>query len=107
MASNRYGPWFRRVMELPVAALGSGDTPAILLKPLDDVADFHTDHRPPVTIHSPSSTAASTPVSVPCSLPPRPREPFLFSDTGSRGWYAPECRRDRSLRFAGRPRWPR
>src|ERR1700675_4127374 len=41
------------------------------------------------------STAASTPAPAPCSLPPRPREPFPSSDTGSRGWCAPECRRDR------------
>jgi hypothetical protein len=40
MASNRNGPWFRRVMKLPLAALGSSDTPAILLKTLDDVANF-------------------------------------------------------------------
>src|ERR1700687_6406526 len=46
MASDGDGPWFRRVMKLPMAALGSSDTPAILLKALDDVANFHTGHRP-------------------------------------------------------------
>jgi len=34
------------MMKLPVAALGSSDTPAILLKALDDVANLHTGHRP-------------------------------------------------------------
>ena len=46
MASNRNGPRLRRMMKLPVAAFGSSDTPAILLKALDDVANFHTGHRP-------------------------------------------------------------
>jgi len=41
----------------------------------------------------PSLTAASTPEPAPCSLPPRPREPFLSSDTGWRDWCGPECRR--------------
>src|SRR5450756_1525071 len=100
MASDGNSPWLRRVMKLPVAALGSSDTPAILLKALDHVADFHADHCPLATNHCPSSTAASIPAPAPCSLPSRPREPFPSSDTGSRGWCAPECRRDRFLRFA-------
>src|ERR1700674_3143245 len=54
-----------------------------------------------------SSTAVSTPALAPCSLPPRPREPFPSSDTGSRGWCAPECRRDRYPRFVGQLRWLR
>src|ERR1700676_5270664 len=107
MASNRNGPWFRRVMQLPVAALGSSDTPAISLKALDDVANFHAGHRPLLTTHSPSSTAASTPAPAPCFLPPRPREPFPSSGTGSRGWCAPECRRDRYPKFVGQLRWLR
>src|ERR1019366_6780179 len=104
MASNGNGPWLRRVMELPMAALGSSDAPAILLKTLDYVANFHADHCPLTTIHCPSSTAASTPALAPCSLPPRPREPFPSSDTGSRGWCAPECRRDRYPRSVGQQR---
>src|SRR5271154_4664592 len=105
MASNRNGPWLRRVMKLPVATLGSRDTPAILLKALDDVANFHTDHCPPTTSHFPSSIAPSTPAPAPCSLPPRPRGPFPFSDTGWRGWCAPEYRRDQFLKFVARLRW--
>src|SRR6266852_7258373 len=107
MASNRNGPRLRRMMKLPVAALGSSDTPAILLKALDDVANLHTENCPLTTTRSPSSTAASSPAPAPCFLPPRPREPFPSSDTGSRGWYAPECRRDRYPRFVGQPRWLR
>src|ERR1700682_4568595 len=40
MASNRSGSWLRRLMQLPVAALGSSDTPAISLKTLDDIGIF-------------------------------------------------------------------
>jgi hypothetical protein len=61
----------------------------------------------PSLTHSPSSTAVSTPAPAPCFLPPRPREPFPSSDTGSRGWCAPECRRDRYPRFVGQLRWLR
>src|SRR6266852_537234 len=49
MASNRNGPRLRWVMKLPVAALGSSDAPAILLKPFDDVANFHSGHCPLTT----------------------------------------------------------
>src|SRR5208282_1998224 len=82
----------------------SSDAPAILLKTLDYVANFHADHCPLTAIHWSSSTAASTPAPAPCSLPSRPREPFPSSDTGSRGWCAPEYRRDRFLKFAWRQR---
>ena len=49
MASDRNCPWFRRVMKLPMAAFGSSDAPAIFLKALDYVANFHADHRPLAT----------------------------------------------------------
>jgi hypothetical protein len=45
MASDGDGSRFRRMMELPVTASGSSDMPAILLKTLDNVANFHTDHH--------------------------------------------------------------
>jgi hypothetical protein len=46
MASNSNRPWLRWVVELPVAALGSSDAPANLLKALDYVSDFHADNAP-------------------------------------------------------------
>ena len=52
MASNSDGTRFRRMMKLPVAALGSGKAPAILLKALGYVANFHTDRRPLATTAS-------------------------------------------------------
>ena|ERR1022692_3125720 len=41
-ASDRNRPCFRRMVKLPMAAFGPGDAPALLLKALDYIADFHT-----------------------------------------------------------------
>ena len=42
MASDRSCPWSRRMVKLPVAAFGSRDAAALLLKAVDYIADFRT-----------------------------------------------------------------